>query len=60
MTAQIISYLPRRDALRTLATPRAIAMDVCSCGLVRLGYVPERTVGHVTHGFLCCYREEDK
>ncbi len=55
---EILAFLNRPDALRALARPWAV--DTCACGTLRIGYVPERRVGRVTHGKLACYREEAK
>lgn len=49
---EIIAYRSRLTALRHPTTPE----DACACNLIRLGYLPERTVGDVTHGCLVCVR----
>ena len=51
---EIIAYLDRRAALRHMRQPEG----VCACNLLKLGYLPERRVGSVTHGTLVCWREE--
>jgi hypothetical protein len=51
--ATIIAYLPRPEAIKAMAQPSG----TCACGLLRLGYLPEKKVGSVTHGFIACYKE---
>jgi hypothetical protein len=47
--AEVLSYSPRASRRHPVA---------CSCGLIQLGYLPERRVGSVVHGALCCVRNE--
>jgi len=56
--ATIIAHMPRLEALRALV--HGPPPHVCACGLLRLGYRPERKVGAVTHGLLVCYREGER
>ena len=49
--AEIIAFRTRRDPTRVWPESEA-----CACGLILLGYLPERTVGEVTHGCLVCVR----
>lgn len=55
--ATIIANRPRLDALRAMT---GFHDGACACNLIRLGYLPERKVGRVTHGALTCYRQGDK
>ena len=48
---EIIAYVSRKQARKTEAS-------TCSCGMVRLGYQPERKTGAVIHGALVCRREK--
>lgn len=49
---EIIAHLDRLAALRALRQPEG----TCACQLLKLGYLPERRVGSVFHGFLVCGR----
>lgn len=49
-TCDIIAYVSRRTAKKGIAA-------ICACGLVQLGYQPERKTGAIIHGVLI-YRKE--
>lgn len=48
---EILAYVSRRTAKRRDAT-------ICACGLVQLGYQPERKTGAIIHGVLVCRKEK--
>lgn len=50
---EILAFIARHKA-------RKYNPSVCACGLVQLGYQPERKTGAIIHGVLVCRKEVAK